>query len=94
MRTIQSASLLALGILIAGCGRNEDAVPAESKETPAETTAETEPDPKKDLIEACPGTCPLGGVGVPGSRKTRGPGINRIAHPHSFGPSYEPFAVA
>jgi len=53
MRTIRSASLLALGILIAGCGRNEDAAPAESQETPAETTAATEPDPKKDLIEAC-----------------------------------------
>ena len=53
MRTIQSASLLALGILIAGCGRNEDAAPAEPAATPADTTAATQPDPKKDLIEAC-----------------------------------------
>lgn len=53
MRTIQSAFLLALGILIAGCGRNEDAAPAESTETPTETTAESAPDPKKDLIQAC-----------------------------------------
>ena len=53
MRMIRSASLLALGILIAGCGRNEDAAPAESAEAPAETTAAAEPDPNKDFIEAC-----------------------------------------
>ncbi|HTU68156.1 MAG TPA: hypothetical protein VMF52_19580 [Steroidobacteraceae bacterium] len=55
MQTLKVAGALALGLLIAGCGKKEEA-PTETAAAPAEAPAESAAaaaDPGKDLIKAC-----------------------------------------